>query len=424
MLRNVEKLELSGQHVIKPGLERIRAVLKELGSPQEKSDCVAVTGTNGKGSVAAALAAILEANGYSTGLFTSPHLREVTERIKVNGNEIPKEVLDVSLGRVFAACSRLGVHLSYFELLTAACFTHFDREKIDAGVLEIGMGGRWDATNACDSVGSVITNVSLDHTEHLGNTVSEIAREKAGVIRRGGLVVTACEGEALGVIEAESAKKSAECRRMGRDFFCETGPDTSFDYYGDRWTLSGLETQLAGASQAKNAATAVAAAEFLDNRGTFRITPESIRKTLLEVGLEGRMEYLSEDVPVILDCAHNPAAAESLVESLERRHPGKKFNFLITMLENKDAGGFTEALSRVSKRLLVTELPGNERGARAEKILELSRGRFDSVETVKNPLEAYEKLLAYGEPACVCGSFYLAGLIKEIADNEETGDSE
>lgn len=424
MLRNIEKLELSGQHVIKPGLERIRAVLKELESPQGKSNYVAVTGTNGKGSVSAVLAAIFKANGYRTGLFTSPHLREVTERIKVDGNEISKEVLDAALGRVFAACARLGVDLSYFELLTAACFTHFEREKIDAGVLEIGMGGRWDATNACNSVGSVITNVSLDHTEHLGNSVLEIAREKAGIIRKGGLVVTACEGEALGVIKSESVRKSAECRHIERDFFCEKRSGMNFDYSGNEWTLSGLETPLAGINQAKNTSTAIAAAEFLDNRGIFRIDPASIREVILGVSLEGRMEYLSEDIPIILDCAHNPAAAESLVESIELRHPGKKFNFLITMLKDKDIGGFTEALSRVSGRLLVTELQGNERGERAKKILELSHGRFDSVEIVKNPLEAYEKLLDYGEPSCVCGSFYLAGLIKEIVSNEKTGNSE
>lgn len=142
MLSNIRKLNLAGLHEVRPGLERIAAVLGELGSPNEKRDYVAVAGTNGKGSVASAVAAILEANGYRTGLFTSPHLRSVTERIRVNGTQIAEDELDRHLGAVFAACGTLGVELSYFELVTAACFLHFESEKADVGVLETGMGGR------------------------------------------------------------------------------------------------------------------------------------------------------------------------------------------------------------------------------------------------------------------------------------------
>lgn len=421
---NIRKLDLAGLHDVKPGLERIAAVLKKLGSPNEKRDCVAVAGTNGKGSVAAAVAAILEASGYRTGLFTSPHLRSVTERIKVNGTEIAARELDRSLGAVFDACEALGTDLSYFELVTAACFLLFESEKTDIDVLETGMGGRWDATNVCLPAVSVITNVSLDHTEYLGDTVARIAAEKAGIIRKNGLVATACEGEALRVVEEASSENSAKCYRAGRDFFHEKKPNLGFDYSGERWTLAGLETSLAGAHQARNAATAVAAAELLDGYAGYEIDSGSIRRALREVRLEGRMEYVRPDVPVILDGAHNPAAAESLVESLEFHHPETKFNFLIAMLGTKDVEGFTRALSRVSGKLVVTGLPGNENARTAEEILKLARGRFDSAEIAEDPRDAYEKLLGYGEPACACGSLYLLGHLKDIIEDEKTGDSD
>ena len=424
MLSNIRKLNLAGLHDVRPGLERIAAVLGELGSPNEKRDYVAVAGTNGKGSVASAVAAILEANGYRTGLFTSPHLRSVTERIKVNGTEIAEDELDRHLGAVFAACGTLGAELSYFELVTAACFLHFESEKADVGVVETGMGGRWDATNVCSSVASVITNVSLDHTEYLGETISRIAAEKAGIIKRNAPVVTACEGEALRVVENAAERNSAGCRRAGREFRFEKKRGFRFDYRGRRWTLPGLETSLAGVHQAENAATAVATAETLEEHAGYDIDPGSIRRALREIRLEGRMEYLRTDVPVILDGAHNPAAAARLAESLEFHHPETRFNFLITMLVAKDVEGFVRALSPVSGKLVVTELPGNENAAAAEDVLKLARGRFDSAEIVKDPRGAYERLLGYAEPACVCGSLYLLGHLKDIIEDEKTGHSD
>ena len=178
MLQNLKRLRLKGVDTVKPGLERITAVLGELESPHRKKDYVTVAGTNGKGSVATCIASILEANGYRTGLFTSPHLIDVTERIKVDGEEITRERLEDTLGVVFAACARIGVELSYFETLTVAAFLHFNRKSIDVGVLEVGMGGRWDSTNVCDHVAGVITNVSFDHTEHLGNTLVRLPGKK------------------------------------------------------------------------------------------------------------------------------------------------------------------------------------------------------------------------------------------------------
>jgi len=423
MFENLKKLRLKGVDSVKPGLERITSVLEELEFPHREKDYVTVAGTNGKGSVAACIASILEANGYRVGLFTSPHLINVTERIKVSGEEISKEELEKTLGTVFTAYAKLKVHLSYFEMLTVAAFLYFNRKSIDIGVLEVGMGGRWDSTNVCDHAASVITNVSFDHTEYLGNTLREIATEKAGIIKKHGLVVTGCTGEALSIVEQRSRENSARCHRIGAEFSYSRKEDLSFDYMGREWNLRGLKTALLGTYQVENAAISVATTELLTMHTRYKTDPGKVEKALTEVSLSGRMEYLDREVPVIIDGAHNVAAGENLVRSLEVCHPGTKFNFLITMLDNKDIGGFTEILSRVSGKLIITELAGEKRYLGAEKILALTRGGFDSVETIKDPQEAYEKLLSYGEPTCVCGSFYLIGYLKEAIENEKTFNS-
>ena len=423
MFQNLKRLDTKGVDSVKPGLERITAVLGELGSPHEKKDYITVAGTNGKGSVAACITSILEANDYRVGLFTSPHLVDVTERIKAGGEKITSEELEENLGTVFTACARIGVELSYFELLTVAAFLHFNRKSIDIGVLEVGMGGRWDSTNVCDHVASVITNVSFDHTEYLGNTLGEIAAEKAGIIKKNGLVVTGCRGEPLSVVERRSRENSSRCHRVGEDFTYRQKNDLSFDYMGAKWNLPGLKVSLSGTYQVENAAISVATAELLTMHTRYETDPEKINEALAGVSIGGRMEYLNRETPVIIDGAHNVAAGKNLVESLEFYHPGTKFNFLVTMLDNKDIGGFTETLSCVSGKLIITELAGEKRSLETEKILALVRGQFDSVETVKDPLRAYERLLGYGEAACVCGSFYLIGYLKEAIENEKTLDS-
>ena len=423
MFQNLKRLDAKGMDSVKPGLERITAVLGELDSPHEKKDYITVAGTNGKGSVATCIASILEANGYRVGLFTSPHLIDVTERIKTCGEEITSEELEENLGTVFTACARIGVELSYFELLTAAAFLYFNHKSIDIGVLEVGMGGRWDSTNVCDHVASVITNVSLDHTEYLGNTLGEIAVQKAGIIKKNGLLVTGCTGESLSVIERRSRETSSRCHRVGKDFTYRKKSDLSFDYMGAKWNLPRLKVSLAGTYQVENAVISVATAELLTMHTRYRTDPEKIKEALAEVGLGGRMEYLNREIPVIIDGAHNPAAGKQLVESLEFYHPEIKFNFLVTMLANKDIGGFTETLSRISGKLIITELAGVRKSLGTEKIVALVRGQFDSVETIKDPLRAYERLIDYGEAACVCGSFYLAGYLKEAVENEKAIDS-
>ena len=183
MNHNLKKLSEVGFFDIKPGLERITKVLTYLDNPQDKIKSVLIAGTNGKGSVASILSNILIFNNYKTGLYTSPHLVSVTERIKINSTDISGNNFDLALGAVFDACETTGVILSYFELVTAAAFVYFENNKIDITILEVGMGGRWDATNVVNPLISAITNISFDHQEHLGDTLELIASEKAEIIK-------------------------------------------------------------------------------------------------------------------------------------------------------------------------------------------------------------------------------------------------
>ncbi len=423
MFQNLNRLRLTGVDAVRPGLDRIILVLEKLGSPQSKKDYVIVAGTNGKGSVATSLASILEANGYRTGLFTSPHLVSVTERIKIGEEKISEQELESLLGEVFSICEKFQLKLSYFELLTVAAFLYFNSKSIDIGVLEVGMGGRWDATNVCDHIAGIITNVSFDHMEYLGNTLKKIALEKAGIIKKNSLIVTGCRGEALEVIEKKAKEQSAECFRIDEEFTYKKEEDLSFDYFGSGWNLNRLKTSLVGTYQVENAAISIAAAELLSRNTRYKINPEKVRETFAGIGLLGRMEYLREKPPLIMDGAHNTAAAKSLLESLEFYHPKTKFNFLLTMLENKEIGEFTEIVSRVSGKLIITELPGTKRSVGVEKIRSLVRGKWDSVEMIKDPAAAYQELLGYEDAACICGSFYLVGYLKEVIEHEETFDN-
>ncbi len=420
MFQNLQKLRFTGTDTVKPGLRRITEVLEKLGNPQRKKDYLAVGGTNGKGSVATFLTSIFESSGFRVGLFTSPHILNVTERIKIGEEEIPPKCLDEILGEIFSVCKTLGTDLSYFELLTVAAFLHFKASEIDMGVLEVGMGGRWDSVNVCDHIACVITNVSLDHTEYLGTTIPEIAVEKAGIIKKNSLVITGCEGEALEIIEKTSTEHNAICLCYGQDFIYKENKDKSFNYLGLGWEIQNLRTSLEGNHQIKNAIISTAVAELLSIHTKYKTTPENIKKALYKVKLPGRMEYISTEPTVIIDVAHNPAAAEKLVESLESCHPNTKFNFLFTMLENKDVSNFSEAISRICGKLIITELKTEKRSLKVEKIFELLQGQFDSVEMARDPLEAYRKLLSYGEPCCICGSFYLLGYLGNALKHEKT----
>lgn len=408
-------LDSLGLHRIKPGLGRIRKLLDSLGNPEGKIPGIIVGGTNGKGSSAAAIASILRAGGYRTGLYTSPHLVSVTERIRIDGREIKRPELARILLRVKAAAEKsISGNVSYFEVLTASAFVYFAESGTDVSVLEVGMGGRWDATNVITPLVSVITNVSRDHTDYLGRTVGEIASEKARIIKRGVPSVTCAGGTALRVITEYAANMKSPLRVYGRDFRSSGESADAFDYTGSVWTLKGLSSNLKGHYQVENLSASISAIEALCEYQGIRVGEKNIRNGLAEIDWPGRFEVLRKSPPLLLDSAHNPGGAKALAESLRQMHPRLEFTFLVGMLADKDHGGFIRELAPIARKFMVTEIE-SERALSAEALAgKISKVYPGTVIVEKDFRKAYRDLLKQPEPACIAGSLYLTGAIKAI----------
>ena len=409
---NLEKLNTIGFFDIKPGLDRINKVLNYLDSPQDKIKSVLIAGTNGKGSVASILSSILISNGYKTALYTSPHLVSVTERIKINDREINEEMLDFSLGVVFKACEETDTSLSYFELVTAASFVYFRNENIDIAVLEVGMGGRWDATNVVTPLISVITNISFDHSEHLGNTLELIAAEKAEIIKNAIPVVSGVTGHVINVIKEKTESTNSDLYILEKDFKVNLNEDKTFNYSGINNNLNNLTTNLEGRHQINNSSLALASAELLNTLYGYRIDYENINKPLLSVDYEGRFEIIRTGPYLILDAAHNTASAKALVSSINELKEDK-FIFFISMLSDKDQEGFISTISEIAEKILITGIP-NKRSAETNMLFDISKKYLDDVEIIEDYKDAYEYVKKLNTPVCITGSVYLIGLIKEM----------
>jgi len=402
-----------GLHKVKPGLERTIKLLEILGNPQEVVPSVLIAGTNGKGSVASAIASVLETQGYKTGLYTSPHLIRVSERIRINSNEISMSDLSQLILEVKQASSTLPDEPSYFEVLTVSAFLYFAQRKVDFSVLEVGMGGRLDATNVVKPILTVITNISKDHTEYLGDSIREIAFEKAGIIKRRVLVLTAAKEEALTVIEAVASENLAPISIFGKDFNVEGESTEDFSYIGSPWNLEHLEFGLHGFYQLENASLAIAALESFSKLYEVSINEESLRNGLSSVRWEGRMEIVRRDPPLILDGAHNPSAAEALRESIEKMFPSMKFVILIGMLSDKDHEGFMRAIYPIAEYMIVTDVP-SERTIKAKGLADVGRRYVSKTKVIGDFKEAYKEILSLHKPVCVTGSLYLIGAIKQF----------
>ncbi|MGQ9587078.1 MAG: bifunctional folylpolyglutamate synthase/dihydrofolate synthase [Thermoplasmata archaeon] len=347
---------------IKLGLENISEFLSRIGNPERDFKSVHVTGTNGKGSVCAFTAEILRAHGMKVGLYTSPHLVDFRERIKIDGREIPEEDV-VRLGDELRgpmeemASEGREKQLTFFEFTTGLAFRYFSEKKVDIAVAEVGMGGRLDATNVLMPEVAAITRIGLEHTDYLGSTIPDIAREKAGIVKRGVPVVT-CERspEALSVIENTCRKKDAALRRIGKDFKAsgvgQTLNGTRFDYDGVR-RLSGLRTRLLGAHQAENAATAIAVVEDLSEKG-MHVSDGEIRRGLRNAVWPGRLDVISTDPLIILDGSHNPDGVATTVRVLEGLGV-TPLTFVLGCMDDKDARGIVKALGPAAARIVVTQ---------------------------------------------------------------------
>ncbi len=383
----LDRLEVFGTRL---GLDRVQELLRSLGEPQARLDVVLVAGTNGKGSTSAMLSSIGSAAGYRTGLYTSPHLESVRERIRVNGGAITEERLAAVLGRVLEAADGSA---TYFEALTAAALVEFVDRGVELAVLEVGLGGRLDATNVVDPMLSVITEIGLDHREHLGDTLAEIATEKAGILRAG--------VPALGAVSDREAREAIERRAE------ELGTTVE-------WVVGGAPEEgrpplrLPGAHQLDNLALAVRVAERLARLGWKRIDRASIEAGVAGCRWPGRLEWvdLAAAGRVLLDGAHNPSAARALGRYLEEAVDD--FTLVFGALADKEVERMLPALAKGAERVVFT----TPRSPRAIPPEELAARMELQAEVVPEPLEAVKQALGWGRPVVVCGSLYLVGEVR------------
>ena len=397
----------------KPGLTRIRALLEALGNPQDKLRFVHIAGTNGKGSCAAMTASILKAAGYKTGLYTSPYLYRFNERMQINGRQIDDEVLAEIVTRVKPSAEAMEDHPTEFELMTAAALLWFAQENCDVVVLEVGLGGRFDAPNIIAAPeAAVIMNIGLDHTAVLGDTVEQIAFEKAGIIKPGTDVVLFQQSESVTEVirrrcEEEGARLHiADFSQIVSEFDSVFGQ--SFTYRGQPYALP-----LLGAHQLKNAAVALELAEVLREKG-WKLEQTDVEHGLYAVNWPGRFELLSDEPLFVVDGGHNPQCAETVRDNLLHYFPDKRRILLLGILRDKDYAGLTAILDEAADEYLCIT-PASHRALPAAELAEYL-ARYGKPVTVCDSIRdgVTEALNRSDEDSVVCavGSLYSVGEIR------------
>ena len=412
----LSRLEALG---IKLGLERARALLTAMGDPQRRFPAVLVAGTNGKGSTSALLAAIAQAAGYRTGLYTSPHLETVEERLQIDGRYVEPERFGNLLAEIVDLAEReTGEPPTYFEAVTLAAFRWFAEEKVDLAVVEVGLGGRLDATNLCDPILSVITPIGFDHMEYLGNTLAAIAREKAGILRPGRPAVVWIEdAEPADSVREAAAEIAADLRFASSEVGIE-GTE-ALGWEGQRVRLAtpvrdyDLRIALLGDHQVKNLGLAVRTAEILAGLGFDRIGPQAIAGGAAAARWPGRLEAV--DLPagrkVLLDAAHNPDGAAALARFLGTL--GRPVDLLFGVLGDKDYTAMLGALSPHARRIVLTT-PQSPRAKPPGELAALLGDREGEVFVEADPDRALDRALALGgEVLVACGSIFLIGEIRK-----------
>ena len=425
--RSVRYLYGLQSHGIKPGLTRTIALLDALGDPHVSFRVFHVGGTNGKGSTAAMLASVLVRQGFRVGLYTSPHLVDFTERIRVNDAAIPAgRVRELTKAVRHAAETRLSEPPTFFEATTAMAFTHFAEAGVEYAVVEVGMGGRFDATNVLTPLVSAITTIGLDHQQYLGHTPEAIAGEKAGIIKRGVPVVTGRLAESpLSVVRAAASDRQAPCFSLGWDFDIVGESPDRFSYRGVFHAYGDLSCPLAGRHQMDNAACALAALEMAVERGV-KVGEGAIRDGFRTVRWPGRLDLVGKNPDILLDGAHNPEAAEALAAHLTALQSGRAFSgpgrliLVLGMMRDKDVRRVLSRLAAVPgvSHLILTRA-AHPRAADPE---DLAREVADlGVPILLGPSvgEAFACARTLAEPMdtiCVTGSLLVVGEVKAILD--------
>lgn len=402
----------------RPGLAPVTELMHELGDPQDGLKYVHIAGTNGKGSTASFIERILREAGYRTGLYTSPYLMRFTERMRVCGQEISKDDLTRLTTKVKDAVDRITAQghtaPTIFEMVTAVAFLFFREQKCDIIVLEVGMGGRLDATNIIkESEISVITAIDFDHMNFLGDTIGEIAYEKAGIIRNNGIVISFPQrADAEKVLREVCAEENAGL------YIADPGPVLlEANIRGQRFRLADgreFHISLLGSYQIRNAAVAVLAMDLLTARG-WRLTPDSLARGLENARWPGRFELMSTNPMILVDGAHNPNGVEALARGLRTLFPGRKFTFIAGVLADKDYTSMLRVVEPLASRFL-TVTPDSERALAASELAQdLRADGFKAVSFRSVSAAAETALSEYpDEIICAFGSLYFIGDIRRV----------
>jgi dihydrofolate synthase/folylpolyglutamate synthase len=417
-------------------LERMQQLLDRLGNPHQALRIVHVAGSKGKGSTSAMLASILRCAGYRSGLFTSPHLCRVEERIQVDEMPIAAPDLTALLNEVRGAERSLdrargpaGAGVTFFEVATALGFLYFARRQVDVAIIEVGLGGRFDSTNVCRPIVALITSISFDHTGQLGNRLGQIAMEKAGIVKPGRPAVSGVRGEeARAVIEAICRERGSPLRRLDAEIHYDHEPGIvtagslrlpRVRIHTDRRVWPTLELGLLGDHQAANAALAVAAVEHLRDAG-FRIDDAAVTAGLVGVRWPARLEVLGRHPLVVLDCAHNTASAQALVDTLRESFPQAHDKRLVIFAASgdKDLPGMFRILSESFTHFYLTRFRSNSRSVNPERLGEILRSVSDVPFSLHaTAAEAWQAARAAAGPndlICPTGSVYLAGELRPV----------
>jgi dihydrofolate synthase / folylpolyglutamate synthase len=407
---------------IKLGLDIIRGILKNLGNPQNSYHTIHIAGSNGKGSIASNIASILMSAGYKTGLYTSPHLVRFNERIKINDSYITDKNIVRAYNAVKNANKNADREATFFEFTTGMAFYEFKKQNVDVAIIETGMGGRLDATNIISPALCIITNISMEHKTYLGNKITDIAKEKGGIIKENTPVITGAKQKNVTLcLENISKQKKAPIYKYRKDFKTKRNKDKTFTYFGLKDVFYNMKTSLLGRYQIDNAALTIAACELL-KKDFPNINEESIRCGLQKNVWHGRIELVSKSPLIILDGAHNLAACKELAFFLlndDEIISGKDITLILGILDDKPYEHIMKILLPACKRVIFTK-PIIERAIEPEKLLKTAeklsfKQEAYIIPNVKDAL-LYAAKISSDDAICAAGSLYVVGEAKAYLD--------
>jgi dihydrofolate synthase/folylpolyglutamate synthase len=399
---------------MKLGLSNTHALLSEMGNPHEKLKAVHVAGTNGKGSVCAFLTSILLDAGLKVGTYTSPHLSDFGERICINGYPMNRSEVLRSIDYIrpkIEALARKEIQCTFFEAATCMAFRHFARRKVDAAVIEVGMGGRLDSTNVIEPALSIITNISREHTQHLGDTLGQIAGEKAGIIKRGIPTVSAVpEPEARAVIESKAKEMHSRLYNVHElvkiKIFEQDMLGTTLSIITKSNKYNNMHIKLSGTHQSINAATSILAAEILSN-GVFSLSRENIVRGMESTRWAARLQVVRKKPTIILDATHNPGGAETLAIFLKKHFSRQRPVMVIAMLEDKEVNPVVKLLEPLVSRTVVTQSSYSRR-MKAEDLASRFSSDVDIEECLGEAIDRGIELAGHSGTVLITGSIYTA----------------